>query len=162
MTRYHESLAATSEAHEEISARCETVLNTTMAEMETYHSQKVEDFETLTKEHLDGEIQVYEQVHRMIYGAATNLTPPVQILSKLKAARENFNEPLYGTLSQTPRQPSIFERELENPRPANLPLIQPTPHVFDSAPMRPVSVAIQEGVGLFLSAPRSSVFGKLW
>ena len=33
-----------------------------MAEMETYHFQKIEDFETLTKEHLDGEIQLYEQV----------------------------------------------------------------------------------------------------
>ena len=67
MTRYHEALASTSEAHEEISARCETVLNTTMAEMETYHSQKIEDFETLTKEHLDGEIQLYEQVRQVVY-----------------------------------------------------------------------------------------------
>lgn len=45
-----------------MAARCETVLNTTMAEMETYHTQKLEDFHTLTKEHLDGEIQFYEQV----------------------------------------------------------------------------------------------------
>ncbi len=39
------------------------------------------------------------------------------------------------------------------------------PHVYDSAPMRPVSVAIQEGVGMFLgdSAGRgSSVFGRFW
>lgn len=39
-----------------------------MAEMETYHSQKIEDFETLTKEHLDGEIQLYEQVRYIAYG----------------------------------------------------------------------------------------------
>jgi len=65
--RHHEALASTSEAHEEVSARCETVLNTTMAEMETYHSQKLEDFETLTKEHLDGEIQLYEQVRCVVY-----------------------------------------------------------------------------------------------
>lgn len=38
-----------------------------MAEMETYHSQKIEDFETLTKEHLDGEIQLYEQVCSVVY-----------------------------------------------------------------------------------------------
>ena len=86
----------------------------------------------------------------------------VEILSKLKTARGNFDEPWYGSLAQTPRQPSIFERELENPRLTNQPLTQPTPHAFDSAPMRPVSVAIQEGVGLFLHAPRSSVFGKFW
>lgn len=45
-----------------MAARCETVLNTTMAEMETFHTQKNEDFSTLTKDHLDGEIEFYEQV----------------------------------------------------------------------------------------------------
>ena len=50
------------QADEEVAARCETVLNTTMAEMETYHTQKVEDFRQLTVEHLDGEIVFYEQV----------------------------------------------------------------------------------------------------
>jgi sorting nexin-9/18/33 len=52
---------------EDMAARCETVLNTTMAEMETYHSQKVEDFATMTKEHLDGEINFYEQVINICY-----------------------------------------------------------------------------------------------
>lgn len=52
---------------EEMAARCETVLNTTMAEMETYHSQKVEDFATVTKEHLDGEIEFYEQVAKFLW-----------------------------------------------------------------------------------------------
>jgi sorting nexin-9/18/33 len=33
-----------------------------MAEIETYHTQKVEDFAFLAKEHLDGEIEFYEQV----------------------------------------------------------------------------------------------------
>ena len=33
-----------------------------MAEMDIYHTQKVEDFATLAKEHLDGEIEFYEQV----------------------------------------------------------------------------------------------------
>jgi sorting nexin-9/18/33 len=35
-----------------------------MAEIETYHTQKVEDFASLAKEHLDGEIELYEQVSR--------------------------------------------------------------------------------------------------
>ena len=47
-----------------MAARCETVLNTTMAEMDTYHTQKLEDFQELAKEHLDGEIALYEQVSR--------------------------------------------------------------------------------------------------
>jgi hypothetical protein len=33
-----------------------------MAEIESYHAQKVEDFASLAKEHLDGEIEFYEQV----------------------------------------------------------------------------------------------------
>lgn len=33
-----------------------------MAEMETYHTQKGEDFRAMTREHLDGEIAFYEQV----------------------------------------------------------------------------------------------------
>jgi sorting nexin-9/18/33 len=33
-----------------------------MAEMETYHTQKIEDFSAVTTEHLDGEIAFYEQV----------------------------------------------------------------------------------------------------
>ena len=50
-----------------MAARCETVLNTTMAEIETYHSQKVEDFQTLTKDHLDSEIEFHEQVNPSIH-----------------------------------------------------------------------------------------------
>lgn len=33
-----------------------------MAEFETYHDQKAEDFRALTTEYLDGEIALYEQV----------------------------------------------------------------------------------------------------
>lgn len=60
----------------------------------------------------------------------------------------------------------MYERELEHPRFMADPLPQPCPHVYDSAPMRPVSVAIQEGVGMLLggsgSTGRASVFGKFW
>lgn len=45
-----------------MASRCETVLNTTMAEMETYHAQKIEDVTSIAKDHLDGEIEFYEQV----------------------------------------------------------------------------------------------------
>ncbi|KAJ7167312.1 hypothetical protein C8R43DRAFT_1121750 [Mycena crocata] len=130
----------------EMAARCETVLNTTMAEMETYHTQKNEDFSALVKEHLDGEIGFYEQV-----------------LSRLRAARRGFDEPHFTQLAAESRQPSIYERELEHPRLTAFPLPQPAPHVFDAAPMRPVSVAIQEGVGMLLGPTgRGSVFGKFW
>ncbi|KAF8918661.1 hypothetical protein CPB85DRAFT_1280749 [Mucidula mucida] len=128
LTRYREAM---NDGHsdEDMAARCETVLNTTMAEMETYHIQKHEDFSTMAKEHLDGEIAFYEQV-----------------LHRLRSARSCFEQPQYDALGMTARQPSIYERELETPRLGAHPLPQPCPHVYDSAPMRPVSVAIQEGV----------------
>ncbi|KAJ7073521.1 hypothetical protein B0H15DRAFT_868740 [Mycena belliarum] len=144
LSRY--SQAADSSTDSEMAARCETVLNTTMAEMETYHTQKTEDFAALTTEHLDGEIAFYEQV-----------------LARLRGARRGFEEPLFTQLGAEPRQACIYERELEHPRLTTAPLPQPAPHVFDAAPMRPVSVAIQEGVGMLLGpAGRGSVFGKFW
>ncbi|KAG5643644.1 hypothetical protein DXG03_000570 [Asterophora parasitica] len=84
-------------ADEEMAARCETVLNTTMAEMETYHSQKLEDFQNLAREHLDGEIEFYEQV-----------------LNRLIAARRTFDPPVFDTLAESPRQPSIYERNSDS------------------------------------------------
>jgi len=129
-----------------------------MAEMDVYHEQKIEDVKMVIGDYLDGEIVLYEQ-----------------ILTRLKSARNNLSSAsASSSTSASPIQPSIHERDLESLNLAsnlNLnykPLIQPCPHVFDSAPMRPVSVALalQEGVGLFLggagSGEAGSVFRKLW
>lgn len=147
LRRYAESSRGAGSEDEQVAARCETVLNTTMAEIETYHTQKVEDFSNIAKEHLDGEIEFYEQV-----------------LTRLRTARSTFDAPVYDQLGVGQRQPSIYERELEAPRLEPEPLPQPCPHVYDSAPMRPVSHAIQKGVSLLLgNGPgRSSVFGPFW
>lgn len=190
-----------------------------MAEMETYHSQKVEDFETLAKDHLDGEIALYEQVCRdgifcgSYFGLANCLL--TQILTRLQIARSSFDKstgsfthlsnssslaspiPSFSPLSlpsssslitpsykithtshipptsqnrihrsPSPRKPSIYERELDAPRLIPAPLPQPCPHVFDSTPMRPVSVAIGGAVGGLLGGTRGegrgSVFGGLF
>ncbi|EFI27068.1 Sh3px3 protein [Coprinopsis cinerea okayama7 len=152
ITTHRETLTRWNEAvygnmpDEDVAARCETVLNITMAEMNTYHTQKVDDFRTLAVDHLDGEIHFYEQ-----------------IVARLKAARQNFDPDQLEELGTSPRKSSIYERELDQPRLDPTPLPQPCPHVYDSTPMRPVSVAIQEGVNLFLgSEGRGSVFSKLW
>jgi WASP-binding domain of Sorting nexin protein len=50
------------QADESTASRCETVLNTTMAEMDVYHEQKIEDVKMLVGDYLDGEIALYEQV----------------------------------------------------------------------------------------------------
>lgn len=50
------------QADEPTASRCETVLNTTMAEMDVYHEQKIEDIKMIVGDYLDGEIILYEQV----------------------------------------------------------------------------------------------------
>ncbi|KDQ07407.1 hypothetical protein BOTBODRAFT_180691 [Botryobasidium botryosum FD-172 SS1] len=134
----------------EVAARCETVLNTTMAEFETYHVQKGEDFERIAVEHLDGEIEFHEQV-----------------LARLRAARAAFPTSGKGAtdvLPPGPRQPSIYERNLATARftqPAPLP--QPAPHIFDSTAsvgLRPVSVAVRESMAMLFGNSVSSGGGS--
>ncbi|TFY81957.1 hypothetical protein EWM64_g2053 [Hericium alpestre] len=141
LSRYNEATHSEN-SDDDVAARCETVLNTTMAEMEIYHTQKVKDFSAVAKEHLDSEIEFYEQV-----------------LSRLRSARSTFDNPVYSQLSNTARHPSMYERELDNPRLDPDPLPQPCPHVFDSTPMRPVSQAIQEGVNMLLGGSTSGITG---
>lgn len=133
----------------DVASRCETVLNATMSELDTYHTQKVEDFTTLTKDHLDGEIALYEQM-----------------LTRLKAARRVLDPPYLDELGRSARRPSRFEKDLDRSVNDIEQLPQPCPHVYDSAPMRPVSMAIQGGMGLLLgssgSGGRTSVLGRLW
>lgn len=148
VSRYKDALRS-EKSSDEMTARCETVLNTTMAEMDTYHDQKVENFSTITREHLDGEINFYEQV-----------------LHKLKAARCTFDSPRFDELSRSPRQPSRYERDLKAPKLNPPPLPQPCPHVYDSTPMRPVNTAIHEGIGALLGKSQlgrgGSLLGRIW
>ena len=143
--------------------------------METYHAQKVEDFTLIAKEHLDDEIEFYEQVGGWFPTLSPTPTRATnqkiasrQVLNRLRIARRTFEPPIYPRLVSSTRQPSIYERDLEHPRLNPDPLPQPCPHVFDSTPMRPVSHAIQEGVGLLLGSAtnvvtgRGSMFGKFW
>ena len=96
-----------------------------------------------------------------------------QILTRLKSARTTFTQPTYSTLASSPRAPSMYERDLTSGASSSAlamtnrpPLTHPCPHVYDSTPMRPVSVAIQ---GVFHGASasgsaggRGSVFGRFW
>ncbi|KAF5357010.1 hypothetical protein D9756_006532 [Leucocoprinus leucothites] len=101
LSRYQSALADSSNdsAKADLASRCETVLNTTMSELDIYHTQKVEDFHRFGVEHLDGEIQLYEQ-----------------ILTRLRTARSILTSPpsppdseLHTTKSVTP---SIYARDL--------------------------------------------------
>lgn len=62
-------------------ARCETILNTTMAEYDTYHDQKVEDFRSLTTDFLDSEIALHEQVGKSSSSLCPKLTLLIRVAS---------------------------------------------------------------------------------
>jgi hypothetical protein len=138
--------------------------------METYHAQKGRGF------YLDRQGAPRRRNRVLRAGKSESISKtralikiaPRQVLNRLRTARRTFEPPIYPRLVSTSRQPSIYERELERPRLNPDPLPQPCPHVFDSTPMRPVSHAIQEGVGLLLGSAtsavtgRGSMFGKFW
>ncbi|KAL5480860.1 hypothetical protein ACEPAI_9800 [Sanghuangporus weigelae] len=126
------------EEEDNVAARCETVLNTTLAEFDAYHTAKRNDFERIVTSHLDGEIAFYEKV-----------------LTRLRTTRALFDaSPTeLDLLMPGARQPSIYERtsHVSQFHSSTEPLTQPAPHVLDSgrrATMRPVSDAIQGLLGI--------------
>ncbi len=87
-----------------------------------------------------------------------------QVLARLRTARQVFDTP-NSEIDLTmpgPRQPSIYEAELAEPHLRTSPLPLPPPHVFDSAPMRPVSVAIQDGVSLLFGGAGHTYIWLSW
>jgi len=83
-----------------MAARCETVLNTTMPRWKPI-TPKVEDFATMTKEHLDGEINFYEQVIDVVVyrHPRSHLMMLKQVITKLRNARQAFDFPQYDQLA---------------------------------------------------------------
>ncbi|KAG9028962.1 hypothetical protein FS837_003699, partial [Tulasnella sp. UAMH 9824] len=170
LSRYNELMQSAEPDHTR-AARCETVLNTTIAEFDNYHEQKGEDFDRIAKEHLDGEIAFHEQILRRLRAARAGFEPPSAssptgqsyfasppTTAPLSAsgfttasgrARSVSTSQYYSALPSGPRQPSIYERDLgtsavtRNPPP----LPQPTAHIFDSGVVRPVSTAVNTIVG---------------
>ncbi|CAE6444702.1 unnamed protein product [Rhizoctonia solani] len=128
LTRYRDLESTESKPNHESSSRCETVLHTTLAEFETYHTQRAEDLTRLATEYLDEEIALHEQV-----------------LVRLRAARTGFEQ----TGDGAGRGISIYEKHVGRPV-LSTPVPQPTAHVYDSAPVRPVSTAVSmliDGIG---------------
>ncbi|CAE6354649.1 unnamed protein product [Rhizoctonia solani] len=129
LSRYRDSESTESTINHETSSRCETVLHATLAEFETYHTQRAEDLTRIATEYLDEEIGLYEQV-----------------LVRLRAARAGFEQ---RDREVAGRGVSIYEKHLGRPV-LPTPVPQPTGHVYDSAPVRPVSTAVSilmDGIG---------------
>ncbi|CAE6406025.1 unnamed protein product [Rhizoctonia solani] len=127
--RYRDSESNETVPNHEASSRCETVLHTTLAEFDTFHTQRSEDLTRIATEYLDDEIALYEH-----------------ILLRLRAARAGFR---VEAQPSGERGVSIYEKHIGKPVVHTL-VPQPTAHVYDPAPVRPVSTAVGmliDGIG---------------
>ncbi|KXN82204.1 Sorting nexin-33 [Leucoagaricus sp. SymC.cos] len=125
LSRYHSALDNPSNdpAKSDLASRCETVLNTTMSEMDIYHTQKIEDFYRLGVDHLDGEIKLYEQILTRLRTARSALTSP-------SSSSSHPAPPL--TTEQEIITPSIYTRDLFPP--------PPSPSSSSSSPSSPPGI----------------------
>ena len=103
------TLAEVSATAEQVAARCETVLNVTMSEMDRIHRERVQDWNSQATHLLDAQIDFYREV-----------------LTTLEHARSQFGpEEQHGVgSSDGPILPSPYESQLGAPIRA-LPLLQP-------------------------------------
>ena len=65
-----------------------------MSEFDTYHDQKVEDFEELTKDFLDGEIRLHEQVIITPFPSKLQLFGDELIIYRFSLASNLLDRPL--------------------------------------------------------------------
>lgn len=79
-----------------MAARCETVLNTTMAEMDVYHAHKSEELKAVVEDHLDGEIRFYEQVCVCVYFYIFLLPVTMLFYSSYKSTNLIFSFPPFA------------------------------------------------------------------
>lgn len=144
-------------------SRAETVLNTTLAEFETFHTQKNSDILHIVSDHLDGEIALFEGILSRLRTARESLAKQSKFaggdgmtprLGNLTLQDEEDAE--NGTSSER-RNPSIYERDLysgvarsRSNRNEQRALAMPSQSVFDA---RGVGVGVgvgvvKEGVGV--------------
>ncbi|SPO44944.1 related to Sorting nexin 9 [Moesziomyces antarcticus] len=97
------------ETAEQLVARCETVVNVTMSEMDRVHDERVQDFHALGRSLLDGEIELYEG-----------------ILEQLKAARLHYDEEYYERETDFHVLASRYQPELSRPKKPAAPLLMPS------------------------------------
>lgn len=115
------------EEAEKIAARCETVLNVTLSEMDRLHDERVQDYHALGRSLLDGEIELYES-----------------ILEQLKAARLHYNEEYYERETDFHVLASRYQADLGKPKKPSAPLLMPSA-------AQAASGGLKGGVGLLIS-----------
>ncbi|KAJ9479223.1 putative Vacuolar protein sorting-associated protein 5 (putative) [Pseudozyma hubeiensis] len=103
------STALSPQEAEKVAARCETVLNVTLSEMDRLHDERVQDYHALGRSLLDGEIELYESV-----------------LEQLKAARLHYDEEYYERESDFHILASRYQSDLGKPKKPSAPLLMPS------------------------------------
>ncbi|TKY85663.1 hypothetical protein EX895_005203 [Sporisorium graminicola] len=94
---------------EKVAARCETVINVTLSEMDRLHDERVQDYHALGRSLLDGEIELYES-----------------ILDQLRAARLHYDEEYYDREADFHVLASRHQPELLRPKRPSAPLLMPS------------------------------------
>ncbi|CBQ72924.1 related to Sorting nexin 9 [Sporisorium reilianum SRZ2] len=97
------------EEADKLAARCETVLNVTLSEMDRLHDERVQDYHALGRSLLDGEIELYES-----------------ILEQLKAARLHYDGEYYEREADFHVLASRYQPELSRPKRPTAPLLMPS------------------------------------
>ncbi|SNX84257.1 related to Sorting nexin 9 [Melanopsichium pennsylvanicum] len=97
------------EEAEKVAARCETVINVTLSEMDRIHDERVQDYHALGRSLLDGQIELHES-----------------ILEQLKAARLHYDEEYYEREPDFHVLPSRYQAELSRPKKPSAPLLMPS------------------------------------
>ncbi|CAD6928999.1 unnamed protein product [Tilletia controversa] len=135
------SLAHLTQTERELmAARCETVLNVTMSEMDRVHQERTEDWTAWGKHWLDEEIEHYEKC--------------LETLKNARAAFEPDSWEFYAR--EGPVLPTPYDSELYATRRSAFPIPMPSgpyaPPGMTAAALRPVSLAtevVREGVTKF-------------
>ena len=94
---------------EKVAARCETVLNVTLAEIDRAHDERVQDYYAMGRSFLDDEIELYEGV-----------------LETLRAARAHYDPRYYDCEPGVHLLPSRFQGDLSRPKKQARPLAMPS------------------------------------
>ncbi|PWN47511.1 hypothetical protein IE53DRAFT_303920, partial [Violaceomyces palustris] len=155
LERYREAtgepdpLGTTEEDEEGLAARCETVINVTLSEMDRIHDERVEDWLAAGRNFLDGEIEFYEDVLETLRSARRKFS-----------AEHDHHQERETTSHAPPILASRYQHELHRSK-VSQPLRMPSNPVVPSSglmihpsnAMRPVSLAaevVSEGLGSLL------------
>lgn len=118
------------EEAEKQAARCETVINVTLSEMDRLHDERVEDYHALGRSLLDGEIELYQS-----------------ILEQLRAARLHYDDEYYEREPDFHVLASRYQPELNRPKKPTPPLLMPSAAHGPPRGLRSAAMLLSQATG---------------